>query len=142
MRREPTPSRHDAAVSTKNVAKGNAHSVIGKPQRKKPQSMSRNATALAARSHSSFLRATSRPSSRAHVCTAFVMSSLALLSFCPDVAVFFAVNSLPEFISFNRDATARLTGSRPDHWPVWAMLRSVHSLSPSCCSVMSLRSAR
>src|SRR4029078_1327571 len=66
VRRLPTPSFQDAVENRKNAAKGSAHMVAGKPQRKKPNSMRMKATALAVRTHSSFLRLTINPLSDAH----------------------------------------------------------------------------
>ena len=63
--------------------------------RKKQHTAINIAITLAVRTHSSFLRLTSRPPSKAHFCTALAMSVLALFSFSPDLTDFFASNSSP-----------------------------------------------
>ena len=77
---------------------------------KKQHTADNNAITLAARTHSSFLRLTIRPLSRAHFWTALAMSALALFSFSPDLTVFFASNSSPGLFTFSAIPTLRLTG--------------------------------
>ncbi len=126
----------------KNAANGSAHMVVGNPHRKNPQIIRMNATALAARTQSSLFRLTIRPPSTAHVSTALVMSVLALLSFSPDLTVFFASNSLPGLITFSREPTALLAGSTSAHRPGLPTPWTVHCLSSTCCRLTSSRSAR
>ena len=102
VRRVPTPSTHDRTVNKKNAANGRPHAVIGMPNhRRKQHTASTNAIKLATRTHSSFLRLTIRPPSKAHFLTALAISVLALLSFSPDLTVFFASNSSPGLFTFS-----------------------------------------
>src|SRR3954470_18392958 len=142
VRLVPTPSAHDRIDTRKNAAKGSAHIVVGNAHRKKPHSISRNATALAARTHISFLRLTIRPSSNAHFLTAAAMSVLALLSFWPDLTAFLASNTDPGFITLSADPTATLTGSMSAQAPAAPVPRMFHCLSLTCLKSISLRSAR
>ena len=116
--------------------------VVGKPHRKNPQIIRMNATALAARTQSSFLRLTIRPPSTAHFSTALVMSVLALLSFSPDLTVFLASNSLPGLITFSAEPTAMLTGSTSAHRPGSPMPADGPLLVVDLLQLTSSRSAR
>ena len=111
VRRVPTPSAHDRTVNRKNAANGRPHSGDrNADHRKKPHTANSNAITLAVRTHSSFLRLTIRPLSKAHFSTALAMSVLALFSFSPDLTVFFASNSSPRPVHLQRDTDLAADG--------------------------------
>ena len=101
-----------------------------------------NARALNVRTQSSFLRFTRNPSSRAHFSTASFMSVLALLSFSPALALFFAWNWVPGPVIFNAEPTATATGSTSAQSALRARPVTFHCLALTCFSSTSLRSAR
>ena len=92
-----------------------------------------NATTLAVRTHSSLRRLTIRPPSNAHFCTALAISVLALLSFSPDLTVFFASNSVPGRITLSAIPTAAAHRVYLDPFgPMSARPRTFHCSSLTC----------